>query len=222
MVQLMDEEIGKVLDFLKGNDLYEKTTIIFTSDHGDYLGNHGFRGKGFPAYEEVYNVPFIFKGINNLAGGTLSDAIIGLVDIAPTILDLIGIEVPSEMDGISQKPLILDQVDKVRSSFIIENRAVEKGFYQKMIISHRYKLVYYYRQSYGELYDLSNDPDQYLNLWEDKEFKQLKRGLLLQLFEKNVKGQKSDTSKYSIPELLKMLDEQIDKEGPVQKRTSFS
>ena len=126
------------------------------------------------------------------------------------------------MDGVSQKSLILGKTDNIRSSFIIENRAVEKDFYQKMVVTDRYKAVYYYKQSYGELYDLHADPDQYNNLWDEKEFQELKRNILFQLFEKNVREEMHDSSKYSIPELLKMLDEQIDKEGPVQKRTSFS
>ncbi len=61
MVQLMDEEIGKIIACLKAEDLYDNTIIIFTTDHGDYIGNHGFRGKGFPSYEEVYNIPFLVK-----------------------------------------------------------------------------------------------------------------------------------------------------------------
>lgn len=222
MVQLMDEEIGKVINYLKDNDLYDNTIIIFTTDHGDYLGNHGFRGKGFPSFEEAYNIPFVIKSIENKNSGIRSSAIIGILDIAPTILDLIGISIPSEMDGISQKALILGETDKIRSSFIIENRAVEKGFYQKMIVSDRYKAVYYYGQEYGELYDLLADPDQYNNLWDKEEFLDLKKDMLFQLFEKNVREDGHDSSKYSLPELLKLLDEQIDKEGPVQKRTSFS
>jgi len=215
MVQLMDEEIAKVLDYLKANDLYDNTVIVFTTDHGDYIGNHGFRGKGFPAYEEAYNIPFILKGANQENRGIRSNAILGTLDIAPTILDIIGIDIPAEMDGVSQGSIVQGEIDKVRSSFIIENRAVQKGFYQKMIISDTYKAVYYYGQNYGELYDMSADPDQYNNLWDKDEYQDIKKDLLFQLFEKNVLEGSHDASQYSIPELLKMLNDQIDKEGPV-------
>lgn len=222
MVQLMDEEIGKVIAYLKAEDLYDNTIIIFTTDHGDYLGNHGFRGKGFPSYEEVYNIPFIVKNQNQMNQGQRSSALLGTLDISPTLLDMADIEVPSEMEGISQKALFEGTTDKIRSAFIIENRAVADGFYQKMIVSDMHKLVYYYRQTYGELYDLSNDPDQYYNLWNDRTYSELKRNMLYQLYEKIVTEDQMEGSQFAIPELLRMLDKQIDEEGPVQKRTSFS
>ncbi len=133
-----------------------------------------------------------------------------------------GIEVPPAMEGLSQKALFEGSTAKIRTAIIIENRAVEKGFYQKMIVSEKYKAVYYYGQSYGELYDLSNDPDQYRNLWNDKAFNGLKRDMLYQLHEKNVTRDPEKNVQIDIPELLKMLDKQIEEEGPVQKRTSFS
>ena len=85
-----------------------------------------------------------------------------------------------------------------------------------------HKMVYYYRQTYGELYDLSNDPDQYYNLWNDRTYSELKRNMLYQLYEKIVTEDQMEGSQFAIPELLRMLDKQIDEEGPVQKRTSFS
>ena len=222
MMQLMDEEIGKILACLKAEDLYDNTIILFTTDHGDYIGNHGFRGKGFPSYEEVYNIPFIVKNQNHENAGKRSSALLGTLDIAPTLLEMAGIQVPAAMEGLSQKALFEGSTAKIRTAFIIENRAVEKGFYQKMIVRERYKLVYYYGQSYGELYDLSVDPDQYQNLWNDEAYKGLKSEMLFQLHEKNVKGDPEKDVQFGIPELLLMLDKQIDGEGPVQKRTSFS
>ena len=222
MVQLMDEEIGKIIAYLKAEDLYDNTLIIFTTDHGDYIGNHGFRGKGFPSYEEVYNIPFLVKNAQQVNQGKRCSALLNTVDISPTILDMGGIEVPSEMEGISQKAVLEGSVDQIRTALIIENRAVEKGFYQKMIVSDRYKAVYYYGQSYGELYDLSQDRDQYHNLWDDPAYDGLKRDMLYQLYEKNVSQEPKHGVQYDIPELLLMLDRQIDGEGPVQKRTSFS
>ena len=137
-------------------------------------------------------------------------------------INSIGISIPREMDGVSQKGLVLGEKDRIRSSFIIENRAVEKGFYQKMIVSEKYKSVYYYGQEYGEFYDMSADPDQYNNLWDSDEYQEIKKDLLFKLYEKNVKEDSGKASPYSIPELLRMLNEQIDREGSVQKRTSFS
>jgi len=222
MVQLMDEEIGKVIAFLKANDLYDNTIIIFTTDHGDYIGNHGFKGKGFPSYEEVYNIPFLVKNAQQVNQGKRCSALLNTVDISPTILDMAGIEVPSGMEGISQKTVLEGSVDGIRTALIIENRAVEQGFYQKMIIRSNYKAVYYYGQSYGELFDLSKDPDQYQNLWDDPAYGELKREMLYQLYEKRVTEEPAQGFSFTVPQLLQMLDKQIDQEGPVQKRTSFS
>ena len=222
MVQLMDEEIGKVIATLKANDLYDNTIIIFTTDHGDYIGNHGFRGKGFPSYEEVYNIPFLVKNPQQVNSGKRSSALMSTVDISPTILDMAGITVPPEMEGISQKALLLGDTVQIRSAVIIENRAVEQGFYQKMIVRDNYKAVYYYGQSYGELFDLSKDPDQYHNLWDDPAYQTLKREMLYQLYEKRVTEEPTKGFSFTVPQLLQMLDKQIDQEGPVQKRTSFS
>ena len=222
MVKLMDEEIGKVIKLLKDKGLYDNTIIIFTTDHGDYLGNHGFRGKGFPSFEEVYNIPLIIKGREMKEKTGRSNSIIGTIDLAPTILDMAGIDIPSEMEGISQKDLLSGKKAKIRDAFIIENRPVEKGFYQKMIVTDDYKLVYYYGQTYGELYNLSSDPDQYNNLWDNSNFQDLKRQLLFRMYKKNVSGKVIRKTKYTFPELLELLDRQIEDEGPVQVRTSFS
>ena len=126
------------------------------------------------------------------------------------------------MEGISQKKLLLGDTVRIRSASIIENRAVEQGFYQKMIVRDNYKAVYYYGQSYGELFDLSKDPDQYHNLWDDPAYQTLKREMLYQLYEKSVTEEPTQGTSFTLPQLLQMLDKQVDQEGPVQKRTSFS
>jgi arylsulfatase A-like enzyme len=99
MVALMDEETGRIIQVLRESNLYENTLIIFTADHGDYLGNHGFRGKGLPAFEEVYNLPFIVKNPRQNNAGWRSEALIGSVDLAPSFLDAAGAAIPSEMQG---------------------------------------------------------------------------------------------------------------------------
>jgi uncharacterized sulfatase len=112
--------------------------------------------------------------------------------------------------------------EQVRSHVVIENRPIQKGFYQKMIVSDRYKLVYYYKQTYGELYDMTKDPDQYENLWDKEEFTSEKYKLLYKLYLEYSPEGITDTGEIKIEELIKKLDEQIDNEGEVQERTSFS
>lgn len=222
MVALMDEEIGRVVKTLKENNLYENTLIVFTSDLGDYLGNHGFHSKGFPAFEEVYNVPFVVKNPGGKGSGGRSQALVGTVDLAPTFLGAAGVPIPREMQGMSECGVFSGAEPRARNSFLIENRAVEKGFYQKMMVTDRYKLVAYMDQEYGELYDLKNDPNQYGNLWGSAAHRELQRSLLAQICSESGDCGKVKPEQASLKELLALMTSQIRAEGPVQPRTSYS
>ena len=222
-VKMIDEEIGTIVDTLKKHNLYEHTMIIFTSDHGDYLGNHGFTFKGFPAYEEVYNVPFVVKNAGQVNQNIRTNALIGHVDIAPTVLNAAGIDIPEQMHGVSQMEVFTGKRDKIRKAFVIENRAVEKGFYQKMLVTDQYKIVMYMDQDYGELYDMVTDPNQYENLWDMKSYQALKRSLLGQLLAENViAGQNKESTQKNTHEILNELSLQMHAEEPVLPRTSYS
>ncbi len=216
MVTLMDEEIGRIIAALKNTGQYDNTIIIFTCDHGDTLGNHGFSGKGLPAYEEVYNIPFIIKLPESMnRAGERTQALAGLQDIAPTLLALNGLEVPETMQGIT-----LFSAPE-RQNFVVENRLVEKGFYQKMIISQNYKLVVYENSNDGELYDLVNDRDQYCNLWSHQGYGKIKLELLNQLanyYSENKIPQKFENDNAALSEIFDYMQQ----ENVNQSRTSFS
>jgi uncharacterized sulfatase len=221
MVALMDEEIGRILAALKDSGLYEDTLIVFTTDHGDYLGNHGFRGKGFPAFEEVYNLPFVIKNPGQANAGTRSNALAGSLDIAPTVLDFAGLPIPAQMQGISQRAVFQGRAARARESFLIENRPVQKDFYQKMLVSDGYKLVAYMGESYGELYELASDPHQYRNLWDSPRHRERKQSMLGAIC--SVAGaDKKKLEKASVPDLLAIMTSQMRAEDPPQERTSYS
>lgn len=211
MVKLMDEEIEKILNTLRRKGLYDDTLILFTTDHGDYLGNHGFVYKGFPAFEEVYNVPLVVKPPRECAQSR-SDALFSHIDIAPTVLDYAGIPAGHAMDGVSQR-CALEHNTAARTSLPIENRLVTEGFYQKMLVTQRYKLVMYQDSTEGELYDLQTDRDQYRNLWEDPAYSGVKLDLLRQL-----SGRDAQTPQQA----LEAIWQQMHAEEPVQIRTSYS
>lgn len=217
MVKLIDEEIGTIIDKLKENGVYENTLIVFTSDHGDYLGNHGFVYKGFPAFEEVYNVPYIAKTPGDRVPNERSNALVSHVDFAATALGFADIPVPTEMEGIDQKDVFLGTSQSVRTAAIIENRPVEKGFYQKMIVTKTHKLVVYLDSEDGELYNLKDDPHQYRNLWNESVSQDLKKDLCNQLV-----GYKDRVLDFDISDCLKSITESMYAEEPVQRRTSYS
>ena len=216
MVKLMDEEIGKIIRILKETGEYDNTLILFTTDHGDYLGNHGFLYKGFPAFEEVYNVPMIVKLPDGRCGGRRMGALVSHIDIAPTILEAAGIEPCGEMDGVSQWKLWNQETEEKREYVMVENRPVTRGFYQKMIITEQYKLVVYMDSEDGELYDLKNDRNQYRNLWDEKEYGTLKETLL-----RKIAG-REETEEETCGELLQRIWKTMQEEEPVQERTSYS
>lgn len=102
MVSQMDHYIGKIIDYLKKNGLYDNTVIIFTSDHGDYMGNHGLWWKGLPAYEDIHKVPFIVNDPDCKTKGQESHALQSLIDIPRTILELSETKVPWGQQGVDQ------------------------------------------------------------------------------------------------------------------------
>lgn len=211
MVKLMGEEIEKILHTLHRKGLYDNTLILFTTDHGDYLGNHGFVYKGFPAFEEVYNIPLVIKPPEGCACRR-SDALFSHIDIAPTALDYAGVSVGHPLDGISQR-CTLETGSAARTSLLIENRLVTDGFYQKMLVTQKYKLVVYQDSTEGELYDLEADRNQYQNLWQTPAYSAVRLELLQQLA-----SQKAQT----LQQALELIWQQMHAEELVQIRTSYS
>ena len=98
----VDRAVGSVLDYLEENGLSENTIVVYTSDQGFYLGEHGWFDKRW-MYEESFKMPFLIKNPRTIEAGTTSDAMIMNVDFAPTLLDMAGLQIPSEMQGKSFK-----------------------------------------------------------------------------------------------------------------------
>jgi uncharacterized sulfatase len=224
MVALIDEQLKKVIDALKETGRYDDTLIIYTSDHGDYLGNHGFHGKGFPAFEEVYNVPLIVKNPGGASAGRRSGELVSLVDLAPTVLSLAGCDVPKAMEGVDHSRSWQGKGGVVRQNLIIENRPITSGFYQQMLVTDSYKLVAYMDTTQGEMYDMQRDPNQYDNLWDKPGHLDLKREMLIHLISREPSRRESpaELADLSVKELLKTIWKKMHAEEPVQPRTSFS
>jgi uncharacterized sulfatase len=184
MISLMDQQIGRIVDHLEARGLAQNTLIVFTSDHGEYLGNHGLWWKGLPAYEDAQRVPFIAcwpAGIGQ-AGRRVS-ALHSLVDLAPTFLAAAGLAVPDRYQGVSQLDVWQGKQQATRDWAMVEFKPNDGPFYQKTLITPEHKLVVYMGQPYGELYDLAADPDQMHNLWADPEHAELKTHLLQRLID---------------------------------------
>ena len=181
MVSMLDHYIGKVLDKLDELKLTEKTLVVFTTDHGHFYGQHGLIAKGPYHYEDVIKIPFIVSLPGSVPQGKRSDAFQSTVDLAPTMLSFAGIEIPSCMTGVDQKDVWLGKTESVRDHIIVENRAQPTTISLKTYVEKNYKITVYANQPYGEIFDLKNDPDELVNLWDKPGSAGLRNELLLKL-----------------------------------------
>ncbi|MFD2670936.1 sulfatase family protein [Marinicrinis sediminis] len=163
MVELIDQNIGRMLDSLEESGLAEDTVIVFTSDHGELLGDHGLWYKGPFFYEGLMNVPLLVSAKGTL-GARVTNHLASSVDIFPTLCELAGISPPDDIDGLSLNRHLIEPDEVVRDRCIIEYRP---GFGQtdtdsKAIVTDRWKLVQY---GHGacELTDLKLDPEERQN-----------------------------------------------------------
>lgn len=179
MISMLDKYVGKILDQLDELGLSEDTIVVFTTDHGHLFGQHGLHDKGGFHYEDLIRLPFITRYPGRIPSGKTSQAFQSLVDLAPTLLSFASIEVPRSMTGIDQKDVWLGEKRAVRDHAICEFRTQPTRVHQKTYVDKRYKITVYFNQTYGELFDLQNDPDEIHNLWNDPHAASLKSELLL-------------------------------------------
>ena len=191
MIQLVDDRIGEILAALDRSGQRDNTLIIFTSDHGEILGDHGLLYKGCRFYEGLVRVPLVFAWEGHFKPGTVHDALVELTDIAPTLLEICAIEQPYRMQGRSLLKLLNGETRKhreyVRSEYyhtlMPEANNDYEGSYATMYRTERYKLVVYHGHGLGELFDLHVDPGEFNNLWDDPGYRDLRFELLLQSYD---------------------------------------
>ena len=179
MISMMDNYIGKILDQLDELGLADNTIVVFTTDHGHFFGQHGLQYKGGFHYEDLIKLPFIVRYPKKVPAGVESEAMQSLVDLAPTFLNFADIPVPEAMTGVDQSKVWTGEKEAARDHVICEFHHEPTAIHQKTYVDKRYKITVYYNQTYGEMFDLVNDPGEYHNLWDDPEYKELKQELLL-------------------------------------------
>lgn len=181
MISMLDHYIGKILDKLEELDLMKNTAIIFTTDHGHFLGQHGLVAKAIHHYEDLIRIPCIVAVPEGKNKGVRSNAIQSTVDLAQSFLSLAGIEAPMCMSGMDQSRVWSGEKDGIRKYAIIENHFQPTRFYAKTYVDERYKITIYMNQTYGELFDLEEDPTELHNLWDVVSMQNLKMSLLLKM-----------------------------------------
>lgn len=186
MIKQIDDQVGRMIDALEETRQRENTLIIFTSDHGETLGDHGLIQKGCRFYEGLVRVPLIFSWPGHILSGKKSDALVELRDIAPLLLELAGLDVPARMEAKSLVPMLsgeqAEHRDFVRSEYY---NALDQadGTFATMYRNRRYKLVLYHGHGLGELYDLQEDPNEFDNLWDSADHQSIKLDLMQRSFD---------------------------------------
>ncbi len=155
MISLNDKYIGKILDSLRDTGIAPRTIVVFNSDHGEMLGDHALLYKGPYFYDEVVRAPLIVRAPGKIEPGQRIRRLVEEIDLMPTLLDLLGIDIPPTVEG--------------RNLFRAEPRkAVHSEFPDmRMLRTEDWKLVHYPGKAYGELYHLRDDPHEFVNLFDD-------------------------------------------------------
>jgi len=168
-VQGVDDNVGKILDYLDAEGLAENTIVIYTTDNGWYLGDLGLYDKRF-MYEPGLRVPLIARG-PGIKPGSTPDAFAANIDLAPTFLDLAGLEIPAFMQGKSLVPLLRGEMPADWRQSIYYRYYHDPGHHNTRahcgVRTATHKLIHYWKQDAWELFDLVNDPTEQHNLLFD-------------------------------------------------------
>jgi arylsulfatase A-like enzyme len=170
-VTMIDEKIGEILQALDEGGYLENSVVIFTTDHGDCLGDHGHSQK-WTMYDTITRTPLIVWAPGRYEGDRQIDALVQQIDIAPVIMELAGLPVPAHWEAESLTPLLEGSVDPSTHRDYVYAEQPRDGIFtgadmMTMVRNREWKLVHYLGQDDGELYDLINDPGEHRNLWAD-------------------------------------------------------
>ena len=180
VIKSVDDSVGEILDYLEANGLMDNTMIVYTSDQGFYMGEHGWFDKRF-MYEESFRTPLIIHYPGN-KGGTTSQTLVQNLDFGPTFLDIAGAPQPENMDGISMRPVLKKDgatPKKWRKTLyyhFYDHTPEHNVMRHDGIFDSRYKLIHFYDEtgaipSYDEFFDLQADPNELNNLIDDPKYK---------------------------------------------------
>ena len=180
----VDEGIGRVLECLEKEGELDNTIVVYTSDQGFFLGEHGWFDKRF-MYEECQRMPLIVRYPKAIKAGSVSSALCMNVDFAPTFLDFAGVEIPSDIQGESLRG-VLENGGKTPEDW---RKAVYYHYYEYPaehsvkrhygIRTDDFKLIHFYNDiDQWEMYDMKNDPKEMCNVFDSEEYASTRESLL--------------------------------------------
>lgn len=190
MIALIDEMVEDLVGVLEETGQRDDTLVLFMSDHGELLGDHGLIYKGARFYEGLVRVPMIFSWPGTVREGVVSEALVELVDIPQTLLEAAGLPEGEGMQGKSLWPLLTGAVpaDAHKPYVLCEyfdalGMPDARHTRASMYFDGRWKLSVYHSHGTGELYDLREDPSEFRDLWEEPEARELRCQLTMRAFD---------------------------------------
>jgi arylsulfatase A-like enzyme len=183
VVASVDDCIGRLLDYLDANGLAENTIVVYSSDQGFYLGDHGWYDKRW-MFEESLRMPFVMRWPARISAGTVIDELVQNIDFAPTFLDSAGLKAPNDVQGVSFLPLVQGEPMPWRDAVYYHyyDGPGEHGVAKHYgIRTRRYKLIYFYDNDEWSLFDLENDPQEMVCVYADPDYSEVRAALTARL-----------------------------------------
>ncbi|MBW3598606.1 MAG: sulfatase-like hydrolase/transferase [Planctomycetes bacterium] len=190
-VTMIDEKIGQILEALQRRGYLENAVVIFTSDHGDCLTDHGHSQK-WTMYDIITRAPLVVWSPNRFPGGRAVKSLCQQMDLGPTILELAQVEPPPTLEAVSLMDALCGAGWPGRNYVFAEQAkdGILTGCeFMTMVRSPAWKLVHFLDEPYGQLFDLAHDPDEVRNLWTDPAGAAMKQELLAVLREWRIRSQ---------------------------------
>jgi arylsulfatase A-like enzyme len=180
VISSVDRNVGRLLDVLDQQGLAENTMVIYTSDQGFFLGEHGWFDKRF-MYEESFRTPLLVRYPGVIEAGSRDDHLVQNIDFAPTILDVAGVDIPQDMQGMSLLPIFKSNIQEWRDALYYhyyEYPGIHMVKRHYGVRTERYKLIrFYYDIEAWELYDLQTDPQELNNLYNNPDFSKIQKDM---------------------------------------------
>jgi arylsulfatase A-like enzyme len=195
-IAAVDKSVGEILDFLKKNGLDKNTIVIYASDQGFYMGEHGWFDKRW-MFEQSYRTPLLIQWPGVVKAGSVNEDMVSNIDFAETFLDMAGVKIPADMQGMSMVPVLKGKTpanwrkEHYYHYYEYPGSHMVKRHYG--MSTERYKLIhYYYDIDEWELYDLRTDPQEMKNVYNDPAYTSVKEDLHKRLAKLMVKFKDSD------------------------------
>ena len=184
-IQSVDDNVGRIMNYLKAHHLDKNTIVIYSSDQGFYLGEHGWFDKRF-MYKESFRTPLIIRWPEVVRPGQVNTDPVMNLDIAETLLDAAGVKIPNDMQGVSMLSILEGKKHEDRRKFVYYHYYESGGEHNVAkhigIRSDRYKLIYFYENKQWELYDMKKDSNELNNVYGNPAYKIVQDSLTSELW----------------------------------------